>query len=93
MIAAAFVVLVPYRITQARACREAAMYLGLSKKTGEATLPRAALKSITMFNNLMWSRGVSSAGRYVPRPSRNWVANNTGRFGVGKLGNGQFGNL
>jgi hypothetical protein len=93
LIAAAFLVLVPYRITQARARREAAVFLSLSKKTGETTLPAAALKSLTMFDNLMWSRGISPAGRYVPHPSPSWVANNTGRFGVGKLGNGRFGGL
>ena len=69
---------------RAKACEEGATYIHLSQRTGERTLPGLALKNTTMFDNLMYTRGVSAQGRYVPHPSKSWVTNTQGRFGPGK---------
>jgi len=70
---------------QGRACRLGAEFVHLQQHTGESALPRAALKNLTMFDNLVWSRGISAEGRYKPQPSSSWTGNNTGRFGKGRF--------
>ena len=80
-VATAFTFLGLHWAAQAKAAVLAARFLDLSAATGETRLPRAALKSTTMFDNLMLRRNVSPKGRYKPHPSASWVANNQGRFG------------
>ncbi|NNC12854.1 hypothetical protein HII28_13315 [Planctomonas sp. JC2975] len=70
-----------YRRVQMRACRAGAYFIGLERHTGEKELPRLALRSSTMFDNLMIRRNVGPGGRYKPHPSASWTANTDGRFG------------
>lgn len=73
--------LVWYRRVQLRACRAGAAFIGLERHTGEKELPRLALRSPTMFDNLMVRRNVGPGGRYKPHPSASWTANTDGHFG------------